>query len=523
MKAKRILNVLGYVDDQYIAEIYEEEEAETRRRSVKKVWLIAAIVAVMLVLVGCVVAYVFRLQNMKIGEDTNIKNRDNLNALIEPTEVNRTVITLHGLQGSPTFLAAQEWYTFRKNYDQLPYEERMAMDEVPEAYQAYSAYTQELIDKVDEICEKYGLKLLGPCVAIQQWESELFRELLGIESLLTKESVAKITQMSGYFYEGGNFKVEFFMEMPKEGGYWSRKMLNSLYYSKPDYFDDVYTAVENIEHCEQWEYIAKNGSQVLIVVDADGYGASVICSREDALIYMTIENYYNKNYSYETNSYGETEFMTKQQLEQVVDQFDFTLMIQEVDIEKGKQQETKEYEEYVEQIEAWENSDANPANQKDIADYIQHLIDYERTTNLYYGLYDLNGDGEYELLVGDNETSFGQVVQFVDGSAQVTTLGFFEGMYLCEGNVIESTDVLRTMDGGYMARFYQYDAQGAIFLDCVVYDPDKNPESPWYRNPPDGLGTRDWEPISEEEYNEVRNKYPRVEVKLTPISEFSFG
>ena len=45
MKAKRIINVLTLVDNQYVEELYTAE-AKPKRHSVRKVWLIAAIVAV---------------------------------------------------------------------------------------------------------------------------------------------------------------------------------------------------------------------------------------------------------------------------------------------------------------------------------------------------------------------------------------------------------------------------------------------------------------------------------------------
>ena len=383
MKARRILNVLGNVNDAYIEELFAKEEVKPQRRSAKKVWLIAAIVALVLVLVGCAVAYMFRMQDMKIGEDTNTKYYNGKHEKIEPTEVNRTMITLHGLEGSATYLAAREWYEFLENYKKLPYEKRVVLDKVPENYAAYNAYTQELVDKVDEICEKYGLKLLGPSVTIQQWERKMFKEYLGFESVLAENSSAELLTMSGYFYEGGNFKVEFDICMTQEGQ-WPHKMLNTIYYSKPDYFDDVYAFVEDIENCEQWEYTTKSGNNVLIMVEADGYGAKVICNRNDALIYVAIENYYNKHYSYESNSYGETEFMTRKQLEQVVDQIDFSLTVPE----KIHVKYNDPYANYI----------------------VEQIRQNKAAENYEYALMDMNGDGVQELITRDLKMQVGDMI-----------------------------------------------------------------------------------------------------------------
>lgn len=41
-----------------------------KRLSLRKVWLIAAVIGLMMPLVGCAVAYVLRLQDMKVGKRT---------------------------------------------------------------------------------------------------------------------------------------------------------------------------------------------------------------------------------------------------------------------------------------------------------------------------------------------------------------------------------------------------------------------------------------------------------------------
>lgn len=492
MKARRILNVLGNVNDAYIEELFAEEEAKPQRRSVKKAWLIAAIVAVMLVLVGCVFVYVFQMQDLKIGEDTNTKYYNGKHEKIEPTDVNRTVITLHGIEGSATYLAAQEWYTFREEYDKRPYEERLALDVVPEAYIAYNAYTQELIDKVDEICKKYKLKTLGPSVTIQQWESKLFKDYLGFESVLEKGCSAALLSLSGYCYEGGNFKAEFLMRMAKEDGQWPYKMLNSMYYSKPDYFDDVYAFVEDIEHCEQWEYTTKSGNKVLIVVEADGYGAKVICNRNDALIYVTIENYYNKQYSYETNSYGETEFMTRKQLEQVVDQIDFSLTVPGVIHVKYSDPYANYIAEQIRRNEAAEN--------------------YE------YALMDLNGDGVKELITQDLKMQYGDTVDmflqiYTVKDGEMRNLGgenYYPIRYICEGGILEEADD----ESGYHA-YYRCTEDGIESIEMVSWQPEWKS---WTYKHYGHIGSL----VSEEQAKAVIESYKRTELDMKPFAEYPF-
>ena len=494
MNVRQILNVLGEVEDTYIEALFAEEEKPVRR--VKNVWLIAALVAVMLLLVGCTVVYVFRMQDLKVGEDSNTKYYNGQNQRIEPTEVNRTVITLHGLEGSATYRAAREWYAFREEYDKRPYEERVPLDAVPEAYQAYNAYTQELVDKIDEICKKYGLKLLGPSVTVQQWESERFQELLGFEGILVKDSSAKILSLSGYCYQGGNFKAEFSMRMPQAEGQWPHKMLNTMYYSKPDYFDDVYSYIEDMEQCTQWEYTTASGNRVLIMVAADGYGARVFCNRKDALISARIENYCNKKYSPGTNSYEETEFMSKVQLEQVVDQIDFSLGVPE----EVKVKETDPYAAYIrEQIKQDEAA-----------------RDYE------YTLLDLDGDGVAELITRDRKVNLNGVDRLLlnihtlrDGALQKMEGEYRDSFtHICEGGILEYAD-LDSDDGqnrGYY-EYFRYTEEGIEAIETVFWMPDWKS---WAHKHPRHAGSL----VSEEHAMALIQAYKRMELDMKPFSAY---
>ena len=300
-----------------------------------------------------------------------------------------------------------------------------------------------------------------------------------------------------------------------ENSPWNHSIQYGCYSVMKTDFDDVFLNVGDIETYRQWEYTTWNGMQALLALSSEK--ALVIADNGTAFITINILN----------PVIGDAEqMMTKEALEAFADTFDFSFVPQPIsdeNWEKAKQLEQAELDAYHAAQEEWLNSDANPANQKDIADYIQHLIDYERTSDLYYGLYDLNRDGSYELLVGTGESEFGQVVVFVDGSAQVTTQGFFEGMYLCEGNVIEVTDVILGWEGKYRGWYYEFETSGnANLVDSVMMDENGYYENPWFSDPEGYHFTSPWIPISKEEYNSVRAKYPRVEVKLKPISDYPF-
>ena len=57
MKEKRVFYALGYVKDQYIEEMYGVQKNVASKRPAKRIWLMAAIVAIIALLVGCTIAY----------------------------------------------------------------------------------------------------------------------------------------------------------------------------------------------------------------------------------------------------------------------------------------------------------------------------------------------------------------------------------------------------------------------------------------------------------------------------------
>lgn len=72
MKAMDLLVGFGSVKDSYVISAEEfrqgKQKAQIKRLSTRKIWLIAAVIALTLLLVGCAVVYVLSLHDMKIGE-----------------------------------------------------------------------------------------------------------------------------------------------------------------------------------------------------------------------------------------------------------------------------------------------------------------------------------------------------------------------------------------------------------------------------------------------------------------------
>lgn len=99
----------------------------------------------------------------------------------------KEIISVQGVAESPNQQAAKEWYEFTKAYDIVQkYPDGIPDFTAPDAYDSYWVPTQELVDKVDEICKKYDLKLAGEgALLLTQAESRI-PEILGIDGILKK-------------------------------------------------------------------------------------------------------------------------------------------------------------------------------------------------------------------------------------------------------------------------------------------------------------------------------------------------
>ena len=164
MNGKDIFLGLRHIDD----DIIEEAEFGTfpikqLHRTIRRPLLVAAVIALTLLLVGCAVVYVLCMQDLKVGQQEVVEfvyevdpdTKQVVDDLVQKP-VTKQVLTLAGLKGTPNYQAAREWFDFKQNY--VPQGEILKF---PEEYASYSISTQEMKDKLDGILQKYDLKLIG--------------------------------------------------------------------------------------------------------------------------------------------------------------------------------------------------------------------------------------------------------------------------------------------------------------------------------------------------------------------------
>ena len=515
MKEKRILYAIGYVKDQYIEELYETEEAAIKKHSPRRIIMIAAVIALLLLLMGCAVVYFLSLQDMKVGEyNFYVPPAYDEDGNLIPVETHAP-ITQISLQGANKDALA-EWLEFTNAYD--PDMEIVGQAEqtmkagkslgIPENYQfTYGCYSQEMVDKLNEIVEKYDLKLLSTDITCQTYESNVFFDSFGIESLFLSTAAVEQESASGYFFPEGTFDISLYIAL--DSGNWKlENNLVSYRYSVKEFFDPAYGAIGEINDYAQWNYTRKDGKTVLLVLNERT--ARIYADLPDAFvsIYVDPEIWVN----------GEKVSMTSAVLEEISELFDLSIKPGTVDMAQVEQLLSKARADY-EAEQAAKIAEQIEKHESKYVEGYQEYVNYRletayRPERMSYLLYDVNSDGTDELIIQSST-----ILSMKDG----TSYKYFDinevkiagaTFYPCEGNTFELCHELFAMHQYY---FYRAEAEGASFITGVIHDTN---EDIWYRSLSGGSYDENIEQISAEEAQKIRDSYTRVEIDMLPLQKY---
>lgn len=504
MNANEILDLIGDAKGTYLWETQKYRDGTAGAKPLPRLWLVAAVIGLMLLLVGCTVAYVLRLQDLKVAEycpTTPTVYDENGDVISLPTLAPRTQITLQGANQE----ALAEWNSFCRDYDPdgaiVTANDNNELGIPNPYYIPYGCYSWEMVNKLDEIVQKYDLKLLSPDVGCQYYESSVLFSSLGIDGLFH----GGVEYLAGYFYPEGTFNIALLFQ-PDTDQWPYEDNLASYYYSIKEYFDPVYYEIANFEDCTQWNYTRKDGRTVLLVMNDEQ--AQIITDLQDALVTVSFAS---------SKWDGGTKVqMTQSALEQISEQFDFSIQPHPADMTKvdalmeaaqaayeaeraaaAENLYTKGYEQYIQQ--KLEKAAAHSTRMRD---------------GLFYALCDLNGDGVMELLSG-GKASLWEILSMRDGKSyqyadceKISSLAALQ-FTVCENHVLE---LERIRDNSAEIWYYfRAEAEGLTYLEGL----EKN-EDTWYSlpvSPTEGLDAEVRTEITEQQAQTIIASYVPLETQ----------
>ena len=295
---------------------------EKTTRLFRRPFLVAAIIAMMLLLVGCAVVYVLSTGKVKIGETTETVDYRLVEGTYveDPHEVSQNVLTLAGLKGSKPYQACADYFAFKDEYTRNM-EAMMENGTLPEGFFENDTYGKAMDAKAEELAEEYGLKLEGEALGFRTTRN--LCNALGIERLMQdSQEVSAVIDM-GSCYENGNFRLYLDFTFPCDKGYEVSKTNGTLRWNRADCFSTDYATIINSGDWSERNYTTSSGSEVLILRSPSQERGYIICDRGEAL--MSLELNMNPEILSEADGITTSEFlhMTDKQIEFVADMMDF--------------------------------------------------------------------------------------------------------------------------------------------------------------------------------------------------------
>ena len=497
------------------------------RKIVKKPVLIAAVIVMMAILMGSAVISM-SLESMKIGEVTFTAPTDPqlMETVSEdgteseqhkmPTMITRDVIALFGYNGSDNQLATQEWFDYNQEIGLQLFNSDTEMTAILDKYgHTYCIANWSMAEKLEEVAEKYDLKILAPEMLVQRWQNQAMFTCLGLEDLHRNDANAVVQYYSGRMYQEGGFEIDMTVNLIGEDAAWEYMIGPTVRYMQKEYFYPRYTYLD-IDKTDQWMYETADGTEVLLIMDRKQ--AIIVHDQGDAFFTVTMMT--------DWCSGGEINYMDCHTLEQVADVFDYSVRPGKPDVQEAKRL-FDEAEKAYEAEQAAKRAEAEAEWDK-IGSWEEY---FSRGDGIYvenaefYTLKDFNGDGIDELFLSDNTDYFTGSLTIAGGDHCFYIWPGYDGEgYFCQGNVIE---VVEDNEYFYSHAFYAMKPDypfpdNFAEFSAPIYQKIEYIEHDWRT----GIWTKSAgqdkprTEITEEEAYAIINSYTRIPLDMKPISEF---
>lgn len=109
MNSNDLFDIISETPEKYVRDAATAKVISMQKRPHKKFYLIAAIVALMLFLMGSAIVYILSLEDMAFG--------NKVQEYYDGSSQEVTLLSLQGIQGTPGYEATKEWYDWLETYD----------------------------------------------------------------------------------------------------------------------------------------------------------------------------------------------------------------------------------------------------------------------------------------------------------------------------------------------------------------------------------------------------------------------
>ena len=316
MNGQEIFLGLSYISRKYI----EEAETETvsggrgKAHRIRRPFLLAAVIALLLLLVGCAAVYVLKMEHVKISSGTDQRDYSLVDGVYvkDPHTVDTTTLSMAGLKGSNAYKACADFYAYETE-----------LRARASASGDWTGYDDAINAKAQELAEQYGLKPEGQPLTFRTTRN--LCDALGVERFVRNSQDVSIDVDQGFCRDSGNFFVLLRFAFPEDQGYEVTYTSGALYWNRQDTFSRDYFTLEDSGDWVERNYTTSAGNTVLILTSPSQERGYIICDRGDAL--MTVWLDANPEILSEDSGVVSAEYlhMTEKQLNMVADALDFAI------------------------------------------------------------------------------------------------------------------------------------------------------------------------------------------------------
>ena len=270
MNGQEIFLGLSYISRKYI----EEAETETvsggagKAHRIRRPFLLAAVIALLLLLVGCAAVYVLKMEHVKISSGTDQRDYSLVDGVYvkDPHTVDTTTLSMAGLKGSNAYKACADFYAYET-------ELRANKSESGD----WTGYSDALNTKAQELAEQYGLKPEGQALTFRTLRSMC--DALDVERFVRDSQDVSIDIDQGFCLDSGNFFVLLRFAFPEGRGYEVTRTSGALYWNRQDTFSSDYITLEDRGDWVERNYTTSAGNTVLILTSPSQERGYIICDR----------------------------------------------------------------------------------------------------------------------------------------------------------------------------------------------------------------------------------------------------